>query len=241
MKGIMGTLLRSLFKAKKAEYGIGLCVSYPKSGRTWLRVMLDELGAPLRFAHGGSAFHMKAFRAPEDLLAKGKVLFLHRDPIDTVVSGYFQVTRREAWRNLFEGNISQFVRDRRLGITRTLRFNSMWLKAASGNDAILVTTYESLHSDPISELRRIAAWFGVSASEEQLQRAVAAGRFETMKANEKAGGYEESYQHRLRPADSEDPESFKVRKGIVGGYRQYLTDDDIEFCKGQVVQYSTGA
>lgn len=227
----------SLFRAKKAEYGIGLCISYPKSGRTWLRVMLDEMGVPLQFIHGGSAFHSQAFRAPKDFLKKRRVLFLHRDPIDTVVSGYFQVTKREAWRNLFAGNISEFVRDERLGITRTIRFNSMWLDAASNNEAVLITTYESLHSDPISELRRIASWFGVSVGDEQIQKAVAAARFDTMKAKETGGDYEEGYQHRLRPANPEDPDSFKVRKGIVGGYHQYLTDGDIAFCKEQIVQY----
>ena len=226
----------SLLKTRKIETEIGLCISYPKSGRTWLRVMLDELAVPLRFSHGGSAFHSRDFRSPGKFLGKKKILFLHRDPIDTTISGYFQVTKREAWRNLFDGSVSEFVRDDRLGIVRTLRFNSMWLDVASNNEAVLVTTYESLHSDPVSELHKIANWFGVSVSNERLEKAVAAGRFDTMRAQEATGGYEESYQHRLRPANADDPDSFKVRKGVVGGYRQYLTEDDIAFCKERISQ-----
>jgi hypothetical protein len=30
----------------------------------------------------------------------------------------------------------------------------------------------------------------------------------------------------LRPGDVRDPESFKVRRGKIGGYREYLSSDD---------------
>lgn len=224
--------LRYLLR-QKAEEGLGACISYPKSGRTWLRVMLDELGVPLEYAHGGSAFHQDRFRKPTHFLGRRKrVLFLHRDPIDTTVSGYFQVTKREAWRGLFEGTISEFVRSP-LGISRTLSFNSMWLKAASDETA-LVSTYEALHHDPAAELRRICHWFGISPDDTQLAGAKQAGNFETMKAKEASGGYESSYDHRLRPADAADPNSFKVRRGVVGGYRQYLSEEDVEFCNNAI-------
>ena len=33
----------------------------------------------------------------------------------------------------------------------------------------------------------------------------------------------------LRPGDVRDPESFKVRRGKVGGYREYLSVEDQEY------------
>ena len=33
----------------------------------------------------------------------------------------------------------------------------------------------------------------------------------------------------LQPGDVSDPESYKVRKGKVGGYADYLPSDDIEY------------
>ena len=33
----------------------------------------------------------------------------------------------------------------------------------------------------------------------------------------------------LQPGDVSDPESYKVRKGKVGGYADYLASDDIEY------------
>jgi len=34
---------------------------------------------------------------------------------------------------------------------------------------------------------------------------------------------------RLRPVDIDDAESYKVRKGKVGGYVDYLSDEDIGY------------
>ena len=33
---------------------------------------------------------------------------------------------------------------------------------------------------------------------------------------------------RLKPADANDPSSFKVRRGKVGGWRDYVTEDEAE-------------
>ena len=62
------------WSAKKLNSERGLMVSFPKSGRTWVRVMLDSVNCKLRYTHDGS-----------DL----PLLFLHRDPRDTAVSGFF--------------------------------------------------------------------------------------------------------------------------------------------------------
>ena len=33
----------------------------------------------------------------------------------------------------------------------------------------------------------------------------------------------------LTPADASDPESFKVRRGKIGGYADYLSEEDVAF------------
>jgi len=47
--------------------------------------------------------------------------------------------------------------------------------------------------------------------------------FENMKKMEAAGAFDSKI---LQPGDVRDPESFKVRRGKVGGYREYLSSDD---------------
>jgi len=57
-----------------------------------------------------------------------------------------------------------------------------------------------------------------------LDQAVAAGSFENMRrleANDTPGNV------RLQPPADGNPEGFKVRRGVVGGFRDYLADPDI--------------
>src|SRR3954468_24189642 len=68
-------------------------VSFPNSGRTWLRVMLDQLWIASEFKHNGSGHSRRlAFDALSPAgprFTKRRVILLLRDPRDTVVSGYF--------------------------------------------------------------------------------------------------------------------------------------------------------
>ena len=71
----------------------GLLVSFPKSGRTWVRVMLDSLSIKLRYTHDGSdnslGTHFNDLVPCQVDVTDRPLLFLHRDPRDTAVSGFF--------------------------------------------------------------------------------------------------------------------------------------------------------
>jgi hypothetical protein len=41
----------------------------------------------------------------------------------------------------------------------------------------------------------------------------------------------------LKPTNKSDPESFKVRKGKVGGYTQYLSEEDVAFIDKTIEAY----
>ena len=47
-------LFRAIFFLNKKSEDLGVVVSFPKSGRTWLRVMLDKLNLPMRYTHAVS-------------------------------------------------------------------------------------------------------------------------------------------------------------------------------------------
>ena len=58
------------------------------------------------------------------------------------------------------------------------------------------------------------------------QEALEFSRFENMQKLEAAGAFDSNILH---PGDVRDPESFKVRRGKVGGYREYLSAEDQQF------------
>jgi len=50
---------------------------------------------------------------------------------------------------------------------------------------------------------------------------------------ENAGKIIDKY-HSLAPGDINDPESFKIRRGKIGGYIDYLSKEDIEFINAEI-------
>jgi hypothetical protein len=222
-------------------------VSYPKCGRTWLRMLLSralelETGAPgvdylggrylggqipgvprVRVTHDDDPH----WKTPSRLDRRKrryrgkKVVLLVRDPRDVVVSMYFERSRRE---RAFSETLSEFLRERRGSLDTILAWYNAWERCRSVPSALLVVRYEDLRRDTEREARRVLGFLGVAVSEENLREAIAFASFERMREMESAGALGSG---RLRPRDPGDPESFKTRRGKVGGFVDYLAPEEI--------------
>ena len=202
-------------------------ISYPKSGRTWLRVMLDELGVGARYTHAGAGHNAR--RPISELTVDHKFkrgVLLLRDPRDTVVSGFHQATKRIL---RCDGAISDFIRDPCHGIEKCARFNLMWHERARSANNMLITSYEALHRDAVGELRRITDFFGQRQSQARIEETVQRNSFEHMQRREGDGSYLR-YGNILKPGNPRDINSYKVRRGKIGGYRDELSASDIDYC-----------
>lgn len=229
----------------------GFVVSIPKCGRTWLHFMVQhyhcskhglsfelysntdrDVGIPnISYTHDLWE-HRSAkkilerlkgkFLIPGDCRATKPVLLLTRDLRDVMVSLYFQVTKRE---QKFSGTISTLLVDPRLGVEATVDIINMWWEEWSQYDRFMHTSYETLHSQTENELARILTHFGESDPDENLvARAVEFAKFENMQRMEKSGEISDVV---LTPTDAGDPDSFKVRRGVLGGYTDYMAAQDI--------------
>ena len=90
----------------------------------------------------------------------------------------------------------------------------------------LLLRYEDMHRDPAGILRSLLRFMGLEHPDEQaIAAAVRYGAFENMRRLESSG----SFEHKMSPGDPDDEESYKVRKGKVGGYVDYLSPDDVAF------------
>jgi hypothetical protein len=218
---------------------LGIVVSFPKAGRTWLRVMLDELGLPFDYRHDGST-HSGANKISQirvcnkPLFHMYPVVFLSRDPRDLVISGYFEMTRRDEIP--YKGTISDFVRDPRHGIEKAILFNKAWLKAGARLQRFLPITYERLSEDPEAVLRAIADFVGAEVGDDAIARVASENTFEKMRKREANGEYGR-YKKKLTPRDKEDSETYKVRRGKIGGYVDYLSPDDVAYCNAMLERY----
>lgn len=230
-----GNSRRDAIRAAKAEARRAArsfnVVSFPKSGRTWLRVMLDDLKLGANYTHDGSGHsmvgHVEELQPASEVFAGKTVVFLYRDPRDTVVSGYFQASKRV---NTYAGTLSNFVRDPRHGIEKIVRFNMEWLERGPTLCKFMPVTYEELRADTAGTLARIVAFVGAERDAEAIRATVEEASFERMKEKEASGELADRYGKALLPADSADPHSYKVREGLIGGFRKHLGDDDIAYC-----------
>lgn len=206
-------------------------VSYPKSGRTWIRYMLVHLAPQpdIHFHHDHFEFNDGAC-PPHDFSVERRLreyaqverlVYLERDPRDVMVSLYHQVTGR--FRDFFQytGSISEFLRDPYFGAENLLRFREMWQEVINRR-GFLKVSYEECHQDASSTLARIANYYGLGAPQERIDAAVAEGAFDRMRSVEMAKSFPQPW---LQPRNG----MTKVRRGQVGGYTEELGPDDIAY------------
>jgi hypothetical protein len=215
-----------------------LVVSFPKAGRTWLRAMLDELSVRAEYTHFGAGV---ALALPvEELVpspwwvARRPTLLLVRDPRDTLVSSFHQATRR---RKVYAGTLTDFVRDPRFGIEKVVRWNLMWAQLARVEEGIALTSYEALRAEGPALLGEIARHLGASPSAAALEAAWKSAEFDAMRKRERSGEVERRHRHILGMRTPGDPNSAKVRRGVIGGYRDELTPDDADYCDRVVASH----
>jgi hypothetical protein len=215
-------------------------VSYPSSGRTWLRVMLAELGTHPHFTHASSRFRSGA--TPESVASDigehqhRRVLFLLRDPKDTLASNYNHVTRRHNW----QGDFKTFVRTECYGLERMLAFHTAWLSAhARFKRGFRVETYEALHADTAGTLKRIVNFLctpGIPM--EEIQAVAARNQFEEMRRREVSGELTAQYAGRFGGCDPNDPLARRVRRGRVGGHAEDMDAEDLAYCDALLAKYN---
>jgi len=246
-----------------AESADILLVSYPKSGRTWLRLMIGKAFA-LHFKlqdvdlleiqnmrkrnaqipwilvnHGGKPDD----KTPDELFIDAnifrnkKVILLVRDIKDLVVSYYFELTLRipvlqDRPNARYEGDMASFLRSERGSVSTMIAFYNMWAENRGILADLLVIRYEDMNRAPREVLRRVLDFVGLAQiPDEAIAESVEFASFDNMRKMESEDVFKSS---RLRAANPDEPESFKTRRGVVGGYTDYLTQDDIQYLNDRI-------
>src|SRR5438552_15759453 len=252
-------------RASALSGGEVIILSVPKSGRTWIRAFLCayfckrfgveftlrperycQPGIPrLIFSHDLFEHRTKGDRwdrlrgkylVPRRELSRAKIILLARDPRDCFVSLYLQLTRRDpnAPIKLRQKTVSEMLRDRRFGVRAIINAMNDWTNEFSGRDNFTLVRYEALRASPAEYFRDLLAVIGESTPEANIfQEALEFSRFENMQKLEAAGAFDSNILH---PGDVRDPESFKVRRGKVGGYQEYLSVEDQQYAANALAE-----
>ncbi len=261
--------LRGVEQYDKLQKADIVVVSFGKSGRTWLRVMISHLfrvmyKLPENAILGFDNFHNLNRAVPKiffthdnyikdftgDFTSKKpfyhkRVILLARDPRDVAVSQFFQWKFRIKPTKVAINNypprgseisLFDFVTGDNGGSMQAVSdYLNLWAEEADKLDHFHLVRYEDLRAQPHQELRRMLDFMQVEATETHVNAAVDYSSFDNMKKMEGkqqfrlAGG-------RMMPRDKDNPDSYKVRRAKVGGYRDYFTDAEVEQIDAQLEQ-----
>jgi len=233
-------------------------LSYPKAGRTWFRTMIGyiinrqyELATdnPMEIQH----FWKLSSRVPNIAFthddnpnlkfgsevdtdkaryASKRILFLTRDPRDVLVSYYFDAKNRM---KVIDCSLSDYLRTQRGSIDAIVAFYNAWARARTRVRDFQWISYEDMHVSPRTVLKKSAAFLQLPPPDDALlDRAVEFASFENLRKIELADGFGHK---RLRPADPDNPDSFKVRRGKAGGYVDYFSADEIAFIDDYIARH----
>ncbi len=248
-------------KARRADF---VLMSFGKSGRTWLRVMVSRVFQQLAGVGSDQMLEFDNFsridpKLPRLLFTHGnylrdytgrwdnkedfydkRVVLLVRDPRDVAVSQYFQWKFRMLPRKKLLNNypphgsdisLFDFVMSPDAGLPVVLDFFEMWQRELPRVEASLVVRYEDMRADPGRELSRVLEFFGLPFTQEQVEEAVAFASYDNMKRLEQERVFS-GHGQRLLPGNKANPDSYKVRRAKVGGYRDYFDDAQLAAVEG---------
>jgi hypothetical protein len=151
-----------------------------------------------------------------------KVIFLVRDPRDVIVSRYFHRTKRN---RDYSEELSDFLREPVGGFDHLITFYNVWAESQHVPKGFLLVHYEDLHQNAHQELRRVMDFLGLTTiSDAVLAEVVKGTTFCEMRKMEEEDRFD-TFQ--LRPADRDDKESYKTRRGQIGGFRDYVSAADL--------------
>jgi hypothetical protein len=103
---------------------------------------------------------------------------------------------------------------------------NLWAQEADKVGDFHLLRYEDLRTEPHRELRSMLDFMQIDATQAHVDAAVDYSSYENMKKMEGkqqfrlAGG-------RMMPRDKDNPNSYKVRRAKVGGYKDYFTDEEV--------------
>lgn len=227
-----------------------LITSFPKCGRTWLRFMIGHainrhhgtsinpsnvmnlyaltvaVGGPRVIArHAGNPLRKRRQEISIPSYAFGKkVILLIRDPRDVVVSWYFHRHYRD---RDFNGELGVFWQQAEGGLETIIAYMNYWYERRNRfAKGFMLLRYEDMHHDPGTVVREALDFLGYgSVGQDSIEDAVQKGAFESMRAME--NGYQESLDEKLKPIDPQNENSFKTRRGKIGGFVDYFDDQEL--------------
>ncbi len=177
-------------------------------------------------------------KRPGSALRDKAIVFLPRHPLDIAVSWFFQFTKRQSAHkqelinafiehpvDKYTVSMWEFVRNSDIGVEFLIDYLNGWQAVLAGLERAITVRYEDLRTHPEEQLARINALLGEDFSAQEIADAVAWASVDNLRKMEREGKFRQGGMTLRNP---DDPNSFKVRRAKIGGYRDYFNSDELE-------------
>ncbi|XP_077289156.1 luciferin sulfotransferase-like isoform X2 [Arctopsyche grandis] len=154
---------------------------------------------------------------------KAKIIYVWRNVKDCLISYYHHCILLEGYKGNFDNFYKMFLANKVGYAPFWAHVLGFWKRRDQEN--ILFLRYEDMKADLPSVIRRVASFLGKPCSEEQLLKLADHLSFENMKKNP-AVNYEPVCEMNKKLGLINAEGSF-MRSGTVGGYKTYLTQEQI--------------
>jgi hypothetical protein len=225
--------------------------SYPRSGSTWLRFMLFEI-----LCGEDPGFRRIEDRLPEIQWHRGappilpnrgrfiktheqyrkdytKAVLLVRDVRDVFLSAWamgqeFGVTELVS-KGDFDSFLRVFINGKALQMGTWQAHTRSWLESPlARNGNLLIVKYEELRKNPEPKLSELLQFIGINPNPQVIRKAVEDNSLQRMRAKENKERQTGEKSILLSRNKDVKEETRFVRKGKVGGWRDQLTDEQLE-------------
>ena len=177
---------------------------------------LAQLAAAAETSPRHIKWHHSSPLLPPAVVEEGKVIYVFRNPKDTVVSWYhFQRM------NVLYGFTGSFDAFFELFLRGDVAYGCYWFNVLSWwrlrhRPNVLVLTYEAMHSDLLAVVRQVATFLGTELTDSQVTAIAGHCQFGQMASNPSTNAAQ---------MPKVKGEADFLRKGRVGDWRNYLSEE----------------
>src|SRR5205814_9720928 len=159
------------------------------------------------------------------------LLLLPRHPPDTSLpySGQPPRPHPATPKEIKDMSADALLRHPRFGIAVMVEVMNGWITEFGDRSDFTIVRYEDLRAEPARLFHELVRAIAEKQIDENVfGPAIDFSDFRNMQKLEAAGEFGSKI---LQPRDREDPESFKVRQGKVGGFREYLSGESQRYAE----------
>lgn len=155
--------------------------------------------------------------------ANQKIIFLHRDPRDVLVSQYYHIKLRN---NIKDIDKEDLISNNVVGIKKIIYFMNKWLNYSEAHpEEIFRMSYEEMKKSPLDTLKNMCIFMGMNIDEDTISQAIKASDIKKMQKKQASSTNKDPWTTTKTPKNTN---SFQSRKGKVGEHKEFFSPEQLQ-------------